>query len=102
MIGLETCTLPLSMAGVPVAQGDITHSRWELTTEKRALEQGGGVTGHTSKGFFLGKEVFPLLSLLCSDASWQPQGFSCRLLAWSPCRQMLGLLNLQPVLPQPS
>lgn len=43
---------------------------------------------------FLGKEVSPQLSLLCLGVSWQPQGF--------PCRQMLGLLNLQPVLPQPS
>lgn len=89
------------MAKVPVAQGDTIYSRWELAAEKRMLEQGDGVMGHPNS-FFLGKEIFPLLSLLCLGISWQPQGFSCRLLAWPPSRQMLGLLNLQPVLPQPS
>lgn len=39
-------------------------------------------------GFPLGKEVIPLLSLLDSDAFWQPGRF--------PHRQMLGLPNLPP------
>lgn len=57
---LETCTLTLSMARAPTAQGDTTHGGLVLTseTERRALEQGGGMTGCPSTGFLLGRKLF--------------------------------------------
>lgn len=52
--GLETCTLTLSMARVPTAQGDTTHGGLLLTSERRALEQGGC----PGMGFLWGRKLF--------------------------------------------
>lgn len=78
--GLETCTVALSMARAPTAQGDTTHGGLVLTSERRVLEQGSSMTGCPGMGFLWGRKEVLLLSLSGLDASWQPWGILHRLL----------------------